>query len=217
MNINDQKIFCIGFNKTGTTSLHSLFKSCGLESTHNTEWCHYSHAKKGKEYFENECYSDGELSNFIKLEKWFPNSLFILNTRNKKEWLYSRVKHVMRHNENIDVSTILANQKYGKMAKDFYTDEVIAINKWILERDIYHKQVRSHFKNNKNYIEIDITNKTQWVTDIIAFFDRNKIKYNLIQPINTFHSNKRNISKLNNKKLLTKYFNLIDNAVLDNN
>jgi hypothetical protein len=213
MNIDDQKIFCIGFNKTGTTSLHTLFKSCGLESVHNTEWCYYSHVRKGKEYFENQCYSDGEQSNFIQLEKWFPKSLFVLNTRNKKEWLYSRVKHVMRYNENINISTILTNKKYGKMAKDFYSDELGAINKWILERNIYHKQVRSHFKNKNNFIEVDITKTIHWITDLVSFFDRNDIKTNLIQSESTFHSNKRNISKLKNKTLLTKYFNIIDELV----
>lgn len=158
MNPEDRKIFCIGFNKTGTTSLHQLFKACGLNSVHNTEWCHYSYAKKGNEYFTAQCYSDGEQSHFIQLKKWFPGSLFILNTRDLKSWLYSRVKHVMRYNEELDLNSMLSKNRYGKMAKDFFTDEKSAIQKWILDRKIYHEQVQVHFANQKNFRALDITN-----------------------------------------------------------
>lgn len=211
--MEEQKIFCIGFNKTGTTSLHNFFKSCGLTSIHNTEWCHYSYIKKGKEYFIDQCYSDGEQSNFVQLEKWFPNSLFILNTRTKKEWLYSRVKHVMRHNENIELSTILTKKKYGKMAKDFYADEEIAIKKWIYDRELYHKQARIYFKGRDNFLTIDVTKSDQWADELISFFDKNEFKYSLDGPVQAIHKNKRNRNDLINDQLLSKYFGIVDSLL----
>ncbi len=210
MSKKEQKIFCIGFNKTGTTSLHRFFKSCGLSSVHNTEWCHYSYVKKGKDYFIDQCYTDGEQCNFTLLEKWFPNSLFILNTRDKKEWLYSRVKHVMRHNDNVDHQTVLTKKKYGKMAKDFYTNEAIALKKWLLDRDLYHKQARVHFQNKQNFLEIDVTRSAQWAEELVLFFDKNNVTYSNNEPIKPIHSNKRKAADLVNKDLLAEYFSLID-------
>ena len=213
MSIKHNKIFCIGFNKTGTTSLHNFFKSCGLKSTHNTEWCHYSFIKNGQEYFVNQCYSDGEQSNFIQLERWFPDSLFLLNTRDVKQWLYSRVKHVMRHNENINLGSLLLKKKYGKMAKDFYSNESNAIRKWVIERELYHKQVRTHFNNNSRFIEVDVTKAVHWTENLTSFFDRNDFKYNMIKPVKPIHKNKRNNHDLANEKMLSNYFTLIDKLI----
>lgn len=211
---NTQKIFCIGFNKTGTTSLHNFFKSCGLSSIHNTEWCHYSYAKNGNQYFSENCYSDGEQCNFIQLQKWFPNALFILNTRSKKSWLYSRVKHVLRHNKVMPLEDVLVTKKYGKMAKDFFTNDTNAIRKWIIERQIYHQQARSHFKNKTNFLEIDITTNENWHRNIYSFFQINKIQCIKPKNIRLIHKNKRDINEIKNKTLLEKYFQIIDKEIL---
>ena len=34
----ENRIFCIGFNKTATTSLYSFFYNNGIPSKHNTTW-----------------------------------------------------------------------------------------------------------------------------------------------------------------------------------
>ena len=34
----DSKVFCIGFNKTGTSSLHALFEQAGFRSHHGMAW-----------------------------------------------------------------------------------------------------------------------------------------------------------------------------------
>lgn len=77
------KVFCIGLNKTGTTSLHFAFQKLGLRSFH------------GDTYDTRiDAFSDGRYySQFIHLYSIAPNSLFILNTRNLKDWIISRIKH----------------------------------------------------------------------------------------------------------------------------
>ena len=45
------KLFFIGFNKTGTTSIGSFFKSIGKRVSHDTVWPYFSHMKKGRIYF----------------------------------------------------------------------------------------------------------------------------------------------------------------------
>ena len=36
------KVFCVGFNKTGTTTLHRIFAQLGLRSAHNPRWTDWS-------------------------------------------------------------------------------------------------------------------------------------------------------------------------------
>lgn len=208
-----RKVFCIGFNKTGTSSLHSFFKECNLSSVHNTDWPDYSKLKQGRTYFWHQCYSDGEQSNFINLDKWFPKSLFILNDRNEKDWLYSRIKHVMRFNEEIEPDKILTEPKYGKMAKEFFFDEESAIKKWVYERRIYNKQVRSYFKDKQSFIDIDITSNENWVNDILTFFNENNLSVKFNNSAKIFHTNKRSQSKLIDQGLLQQYFEIVDDVL----
>ena len=42
---------------------------------------------------KNDCYSDGQLANFRRLDNSFTNCLFILNTRKLYDWLFSLVEH----------------------------------------------------------------------------------------------------------------------------
>lgn len=104
------KIFQIGFNKCGTTSLHNFFLSNNLKSIH---WDRSRLAKKINHNYNNNlpllkgyeqynCFTDMEslndnifiyLSLYKELDKQYPNSKFILNIRNKENWINSRIKH----------------------------------------------------------------------------------------------------------------------------
>ena len=110
------KIFIIGFNKCGTRTLHHFFKKNGLNSCHyicknnksrNIASCIYRNKQEGKlllDCIDNyDVYSDMENIHsttllyaqylFKELDKQYPNSKFILNTRNVEKWLTSRQKH----------------------------------------------------------------------------------------------------------------------------
>ncbi len=72
------KIFCIGFNKMGTTSMHVLFKKLGLKSWHG----YYSHIPLTKPQFKRfQCFSDGDQHPFEAMDAAFPGSRLILMTR----------------------------------------------------------------------------------------------------------------------------------------
>src|SRR5262245_49184153 len=153
MFLNRRKVFCIGFNKTGTSSLHAFFKACRLQSAHNDRWPSYSHVETGRSYFTKQCYSDGEQSDFATLDRWFPRSLFILNDRNERDWLHSRIKHVLRFNEaSVDLRAVLQSDRYGRMAKEFLADEESAVRKWITERRIYTRQARVYFEERPDFL-----------------------------------------------------------------
>jgi len=107
---NFNKIFQIGFNKCGTTSLHNFFKANMLRSVH---WDGGRLAKTIKHNFETgqdiltgyqqyDCYTDMEnatndifayVSYFKEFDRQYPNSKFILNIRPLDKWIASRLKH----------------------------------------------------------------------------------------------------------------------------
>lgn len=92
------KIFCIGFNKTGTTSLHHFFLKNKLKSTHNTSWWNYT---KKEQFNSYDVYTDGyeryenkrKFPDLKFLKKTFSDCKFILNTRDLDKWLLSRLNH----------------------------------------------------------------------------------------------------------------------------
>jgi hypothetical protein len=111
------KIFQIGFNKCATTSLYFFFKLNGIESVHwaerqegkiNSIIClkaieNLSSNRNMFEGMEYVFYSDMEfissrriiyLYEYYKImDEQYPDSKFILNTRNLDDWIKSRLNH----------------------------------------------------------------------------------------------------------------------------
>ena len=105
------KIFIIGFNRTGTRTLHNYFDKNDIPSLH---WEYGRLAKRIKYNFLNnrpllegyskyKVYSDMEdhlnynyahMTYFKELDKQYPNSKFILNIRNIDNWIKSRNQHM---------------------------------------------------------------------------------------------------------------------------
>ena len=112
------KIFVIGFNKCGTTSLHKMFKRAGLTSSH---YRHHgadglgviigaqidhnaaaglplldgidgAHAYSDMDMCDKRSYLSG-IGQFRQLDRQYPGSRFILNTRDPYSWLNSRCRH----------------------------------------------------------------------------------------------------------------------------
>ena len=134
------KIFCIGFNKTGTTTLHHTFLHVGLNSVHGHNWTRRSNEHiKANTFDINDAFTDGEMCDYVWLKEIFPNAIFILNTRNLKNWLISRYNHV----------------KINKKRDRLWTDNSgKAIKEWILVRNNYHKKVLDFF--GKSILIMDI-------------------------------------------------------------
>ncbi|MBU1849695.1 MAG: sulfotransferase family protein [Nanoarchaeota archaeon] len=154
------KIFCIGLNKTGTTSLHEAFKVLGLKSVHwqtdedgpipppqekDTQIIISNNYLAGKNLLtgiENfDAYSDWSFyaTNhlFTLLDKQCPGSKFILHTRDLKSWLKSRFDHVKR-----------VKIRKERLEKD-PNDPWYSINERACQEEYYqhHKNVLAYFKN----------------------------------------------------------------------
>lgn len=129
------KVFCIGFNKTGTSSIHSLFIQLGKTSFHGlyNEW-----KSDDPRFSQYQCFSDGERHNFRELDKAFPGSKFVLTSRGLSDWLVSRIRHTeIRRTVN----------KTGWMRKEYESNPQLAVKNWIDRRAPYFSSVCSYFEN----------------------------------------------------------------------
>jgi len=137
-NERKKKVFAVGFNKSGTTSLHALFKSLGLLSYHGAKWRGGDDLKLLRSY---DCFSDGIPNDLAKLDNLFPGSRFILQVRDLESWVYSRLAHIERKKEQNthNGSPIWDNTEY-------------AIKSWIKQRNAHHLFVLSYFSERPSDI-----------------------------------------------------------------
>jgi hypothetical protein len=99
-NKNFNKVFCIGYNKTGTTTLQTLLKIYGFrmpnqmvqeirltETVHNTDYNELLHFCSEYDAFQDMPFSQG--LTFAVVDALFPNSKFILTERDADSWFNS--------------------------------------------------------------------------------------------------------------------------------
>lgn len=136
----DSKIFCIGFNRTGTTSLHTLFQREGFRSYHGTAWRGMREAL----LVRYDCFSDGRPDDFRELDRRYPRSQFILNVRDLDTWLRSRLDHIQCRK---------AARKW-KREGDYWDDTDAAVRGWVVERNAYHCCVLDYFRDSSQKLLI---------------------------------------------------------------
>ena len=162
------KIFCIGLNKTGTTSIHIALQILGFNSVHHRESTGKSIKAIIKNNYDNnldilkgienyDAFSDWShpSTNFLfkEFDKQYPNSKFILNTRDVNAWMNSREKHLKRTPNLKKLQKQNPNNKWLKM------DRAV----WHEEFEDHHKAVREYFADRPNdLLEYDITKGDAW-------------------------------------------------------
>lgn len=163
----DKYLFVIGFNKTGTTSIHRLFQKSGYRSVH---WDEGKLARKmldntlqGRPVLEGyhhefDVYSDMVFRNskfhfegnslFKQLHADYPNACFLYNARDIDEWVLSRVNHP----NNVGGLTELNLQQ-----RLFQTDNVEVIKThWKGVRKRYEEDLALFFSGKDNFLALDI-------------------------------------------------------------
>ena len=193
MDINSPYIFVIGFNKSGTTSIHKLFADNGFPSIH---WDGGNLAKNallnilsGKRVFNGydhlyKVYSDIFYRNnkfwfegnslFREIDLDYPNSFFIYNKRSMDDWINSRINH----NGRLADSTLLDSQLKVLGVKDVNS----AIEHWKKIRVRFEQDIQEYFQDNERFIELDITD--------LDFVDKLSHKINF--PLDSKHWKKHN-------------------------
>jgi hypothetical protein len=141
--IDPLKVFCIGLNKTATTSLHDALEIMGIRGLH---WG--GPATRGKieramaegrplvdDFAGYDAFSDIQVlsDNFELLDRQYPGSKFILTTRRLESWIESRRRHVL---------TNVARKRHGQYDGEFLTVDDAA---WAKQYREHHARVRAYF------------------------------------------------------------------------
>lgn len=161
-------VFVIGFNKTGTTSLHEFFERNGFPAIH---WDHGRLARRMMlNCLDDRLILDGydrrfrvfsdmvaqtrslrlEANAFFRiLDRDYPGSFFLHNTRRLEDWIRSRsAKTFGRYGgcTNLELEMQILNT----------SDPRQAIDSWTREREEHAASVRRYFAGRANFLEIDI-------------------------------------------------------------
>jgi len=155
------RVFGIGLNKTGTSSLHEAFRILGLESLHwggpairqlieASEAAGDSLLSRLDQRFD--AFSDIQVlsTSFEHLDQQYPGSRFILTVRPVDEWVESRRRHVE------------ANQR--RQAEGSYTGGFLTVDEpaWRAEWSDHVDAVRSYFSGRDDFLEVDFGADARW-------------------------------------------------------
>lgn len=175
------KIFCVGLHKTGTTTIDEIFKTFGIKSTHSTAWSKkplpketlrkYTAFSDGGGHFWYESLEFGSNHEIRELDRYYPDSKFILTFRSMQPWLRSKLLHAGWRS-----STNFEEPPSQLFHEDWEVKSHSALNGWIYNRYMYHKKVEEYFKDNNNMLCIDITSDKDIVYKLKNFLNLEKVE-----------------------------------------
>ena len=174
----EPKIFCIGNNKTGTTSLQQFFNDHGYNVSSqrafekmaddyiNRNWKPIIKLCKKHQVFQDVPFSNK--FTYIVLHQAFPDAKFILSVRDSSEQWYNSISkfHAKKFGKNGEFATKedLMNALYVEKGwmwktsseKDGASEDPYNKERLIAYYENYNNDVRNYFKNNPNFLEINI-------------------------------------------------------------
>jgi len=174
-----RKIFCIGRNKTGTTSLMVAMRELGYKLGHQptAELLIHEYAAKNWKPITDYCktaqaFQDAPFSwpnTWRELAKAYPNAKFILTCREDEKW-YSSITNahskLFADGKRIPTKQDLQNAKYRykgyfwEMIRAVYaTPEDDPYNKemFIYNYKTHNAAVKEYFAGNPNFLAIDVS------------------------------------------------------------
>ena len=167
------KVFCVGFNKTGTVTLDSIFcDQLSYRSTHTPGWTDWTVIQDRHRLDRFDAFSDGACASIKNLDELYPEALFILNTRPLKHWVLSRHKAVERSKR----ATYWALTKYvplGLLARIInrwvLDNSDRAVIRWIRIRNSYHEHVIHYFEDRTEKLLILNIEEAEFATQLARF------------------------------------------------
>ena len=155
------RIFCLGLNKTGTSSFHEAMTILGYESLH---WGGPPVRLKieaardaGLPLLSNldqryDAFSDIEVlaKNFALLDEQYPGSRFVLTVRPIEDWIDSRRRHVENN---------IRRKARGEYDGTFL---VVDEERWRRDWNRHVTRVREYFTGRDDFIELDISKRPGW-------------------------------------------------------
>jgi len=155
------RVFCIGLNKTATSSFHAAMVILGLTSLHwggpEVNQAVRAALDEGRPLLSGldptfDAFSDvGLLStHFDLLDDQYPGSRFVLTVRPVDQWIDSRRRHVERN---------VARRAAGDYDGTFLTvDEDLWREQW--QRQV--GRARRYFEGRRDFLEVDLTAGGGW-------------------------------------------------------
>ena len=160
------RVFCIGLNKTGTSSFHAAMEVLGLRSLHGggPDWGGDKVNQAVREALAEgrpllsgidpvfDAFSDiGQLSaHFDLLDQQYPDSRFVLTVRPIDAWIDSRRRHVERN---------IARGEAGEYHGTFL---IVDEKRWRREWHNHVEGVREYFVDRSRFLELDLTAGAGW-------------------------------------------------------
>jgi predicted transposase YbfD/YdcC len=166
--MKQKKIFQIGFNKSGTTSIHQFFLDNNILSIHwdagkLSKTIHNNFLSGNpllKGYEDYQAFTDMEHNKdgggfFYSAEKYFkeldqsyPGSLFILNFRDIESWIKSRINH--------------GRYLFNTMNENNTTEEEVK-EKWKDEYKNHIQNVLEYFKERDNLLVLELKKGNEYL------------------------------------------------------
>jgi hypothetical protein len=155
--MNSPKIFCIGFHKTGTSSMAAALRMLGYSVTgpngqHDPDIENnvYIMAEKLTEKYD--AFQDNPWPIIYRwCHQQFPDAKFIFTVRDPEKWYRSQGNFGERE-------TPMRRWIYGKDAGSPIGNKACYIARY----NAHNAEVREYFKNNPNFVEVDITAGDGW-------------------------------------------------------
>jgi hypothetical protein len=181
---NKEKIFCIGFNKTGTTTLEKVFKSFqyNLGNQERAEQLLNEYSKRNFRPILDYCCSADAFQDvpfslphlYVYLDQFFSKAKFVLTVRDSEEQWYNSITKF--HSKKFADGNRIPN--YEDLKKAFYRNPNFVYESYelIYGTDVppYDKErfcgmynnhiasVRYYFKHKPNFIEINVSNNDDY-------------------------------------------------------
>lgn len=176
---NFNKVFCIGYNKTGTTTLETIFNLYGyrvpnqheqeIRLTRSCFACDYTAMQQfvaQYDAFQDMPFSQGEV--YIAADALFPNSRFILTERDSEHW-YRSMTEFHKQVFGIKNLTNLTERDLSEKFKYLYPNYIRDTKKWMLtehngaeevtrwdklyDKDFYTQEYQRHNQGVKKYFQ----------------------------------------------------------------
>lgn len=189
---NNQKVFGVGFSKTGTTSLERAFTELGYKVCHG-------HFNNNHTNFLIALYVNKDYREILKMTKLFdafadgpwgggdlyktlldeyPDAKYILTVREPEKWYMSFEKMITRFSPDLDSAfeTFYNNGRYGTpyFFKHIFGIETMAgaREKMIAYYTSYNSEVQKYFaQKGKELLVVDITAGAGW-NEICTFLGK---------------------------------------------
>ena len=164
---NELKVFGIGLQRTGTSSLRKALNILGINTQEIHGSWYFAKPDNNSElqfvpspnanFFNG--FADNPLPLFYKhLDKMYPNGKFILTTRAVDLWL----KSVSAFFDRNDWSKFLQGDKIQMCHLMLYGDYTYDRDSFMQAYKKHESDVRSYFKNKQNFLTLDINDSFKW-------------------------------------------------------